>query len=214
MPVLYRDKDTIDQMRPRIDKDVYLTDPRLPGPACRMLKDVFHLGHERDFSVLDPGAGAGVWGRAVREVWPHSHRTGFDIRELKRPGRGLYQAWFPNFNFPGHTWVLEGQRYHLAVGNPPFSLAETFVRECLKLAHYVCFLLPSDFLHGQDRGRHLYREHPPVAVITLMQRPQFTGPEGESLGDRNTDVYSLVLWTSLWRLHPHDTQHKWLDWKV
>lgn len=199
-------------MRPRIDKDVYLTDE---GLAKAILDDVIDPQTLKNpsgvgFRILDPGAGSGVFGKVCRDRFYNASIYGVDIRDLENPG--WYDRWYGNTDF------LEWQDdpFDLIIGNPPFKLAEKFIRKSVTLLSQaygeVAFLLPVDFQHGARRGRGLFKEYNPTKVTSLLQRPNFTGPNGESLGTANTDNYIVMNWNYYYFQYNY-TVHRWLDWK-
>lgn len=212
MPVLFRPQSVIDQMRPRIPKDVYQTPALLADAVIIWIRTHYAFSFPRKWKVLDPGAGRGVWGKAIRSQFADAQITGLDIRRLKKPAE--YNVWFPSYDFCGDKDELK-QEYDLIIGNPPFVQAEQFIWKGFeKLGRYgiMAYLLPADFLHTEVRGRGLFKTHPPEAVLSLVQRPNFTGPKGESLGTANTDNYVVGIWRHNSGPSPFVFLH-WLDWK-
>lgn len=80
---------------------------------------------------------------------------------------------------PPTMWVIT---------NPPFNLAEEFIRKALATTPNVAMLLKSQFWHAQSRAK-LFGEHPPSAVLPLTWRPDFLA--GEKGGAPTMDC----LWT-------------------
>ena len=65
-------------------------------------------------------------------------------------------------------------RYDLIIGNPPFSLAEEFVRKSLSLLTpfgEIVFLLRMSFMEGHDRAGRLFKEFPPYMVHVAGRVP-------------------------------------------
>jgi SAM-dependent methyltransferase len=155
-------------------------------------------------NILDPGAGTGVWGKVLKEAWPYQYRlTGIDINlEHERPEK--YDAWhYGDFL----TWETS-ERFHLIVGNPPYSLGEKFVHKALSLLQpggEIVFLLTLEFLGSQGRYGRLWSSYPPHTVHILPRRPSFTG-------DRKTDgrEYAIYRWR---RSMPIYTELLWLNWE-
>ena len=58
------------------------------------------------------------------------------------------------------------------ITNPPFSIAEKFIRRALELNRPCAFLLKSQFWHARSR-LELFRDHPPAYVLPLTWRPDF-----------------------------------------
>jgi len=74
------------------------------------------------------------------------------------------------------SWGLEPGT--IIVTNPPFALAEEFVRRSLSEVDTVAMLLRLSFVAGQKRSA-LWREHP-ADVFVLSRRPSFTGKGTDS----------------------------------
>ena len=210
MATIYVDKPDRDGLNPRQDKDSYLTQPELAHATISWMADNLSMGYVK--KILDPGAGTGVWGKAAR--WRYRNLAeidGVEIRRNKNPG--YYNNWYPRTDYL--KWPIS-TLYDLIIGNPPFKLAEAFVRKSLSsLNHlgWLCFLLPSDFAHTQGRARGLFTEHPPEYLLSLAERPVFTGPSGQSLGNANPNNYSLFLWQNLFDKNVLTTWRPFL-WKT
>src|SRR5262249_47355316 len=96
---------------------------------------------------------------------------GLAFRQLQwRPGAGIFR------------WPFDG-----AVGivsNPPFTLAEQFVRRAIAAAPYSAWLLRLNWLEGCARKR-LFDEFPPARIRVSSRRLPFhrlgyTGPKAAS----------------------------------
>lgn len=126
--------------------------------------------------VFDPGAGAGVWGRAARLFWPAAHITGMDIRAVEQPDS--YDTWRIN---DAHTADLGGP-YDLVIGNPPFAGAPALVRRLLAAVRpggLVALLLRLSFLEPCDdkpasRRRDLLLQGSGLRSVTVTDRVSFT----------------------------------------
>lgn len=77
------------------------------------------------------------------------------------------------------------------ITNPPFFLAEPFVRRAWEYKRPFAFLLKSQFWHAARRTA-LFEECPPSYILPLTWRPDFTGG-GASLMD--------MIWT-VWERRP------------
>jgi len=89
----------------------------------------------------------------------------------------------------------------LIFGNPPYSLAEEFVRKSLELVDdggYVFFLLRLAFLESKKRHFGLYAEHPLRRVYVLTRRPSFFTTKKDS---KTVDAlaYGMFLWQKGWK---------------
>lgn len=123
-------------------------------------------------SWLEPAAGDGAIIRAVnahpsspRSLTWHAH----DIRPECKPHLDtLAQNDIGDF-LALRQW--ETRRYAVCVTNPPFGLAEAFLRRCLEVADTVVFLQRLPWLASDDRA-DLFRALPPD-VYVLPDRPSF-----------------------------------------
>lgn len=128
--------------------------------------------------VLDPCAGNGVFGRSIRTFRPKATLHEIDVSPQ---GPGIEMLDFFSLG------CTEGRIFDVIIGNPPYSLAEQFIRHALSLAPEVHFLLRLNFLEGQKR-RAFWKEHPVSHVAVLSRRPSFTG--------KGTDAtaYAVFVW--------------------
>lgn len=140
--------------------------------------------------VLDPGAGTGPWGRAARERWGHHATiTGVEL-DKKHRSNPIYDQWVQDDFLSWHSDPI----YSLVIGNPPYVLAEEFVRKSAALlapGGRILFLLRLGFLASQGRGRGLFKTYPPTTVYVCATRPSFLGETS-----RKTDAteYALFSW--------------------
>lgn len=154
-------------------------------------------------SILDPGAGSGVWGKAARDLYPRALITGVELRPDAIPPAETYTAWHTgDFRLYDPGW-----KHDLIMGNPPYKYAEAFIRHSLSMLKdygWLVFLLRLAFLEEQDRGKDFWRKFPPERVSVCSQRPSFTG-------DGNTDAtaYAVYYWRKGWT---GPTRLDWLRW--
>lgn len=113
-----------------------------------------------------------------------------------------------------------GEHYEVAASNPPFSLAEAFVRHTLQFAPVVGFLLLASFIESKERAA-FWEEFPASYVYFLRERPSFIRiKDGEVVVDNKTDsrMYAFFIWerrvieaAKLGGGHPSPTLRH-LDW--
>jgi len=159
--------------------------------------------------ILDPGAGTGVWGQAAKEYWPLSWIRGVELRNDAAWPEAYTEWYYGDFlQWTSNSVVLN----NIVLGNPPYKLAEAFVRKSLELTihhGYVMFLLRLAFLEGQARGTGLWKEFPPCQVHVCSRRPSFM-PEGSAkAGKTDATDYGIYLWQ---KGYSGPTELRWLNW--
>ena len=82
------------------------------------------------------------------------------------------------------------------ITNPPFRLAEQFVRRCAEHKKPFALLLKSQFWNAAKRYK-LFLEITPTRILPLTWRPDFTG-KGQAMMD--------MAWC-VWDLAPRDTTY-------
>ena len=194
--------------RKRKEYDFYET----PLELCKQALSTFQKDefHPKLFDVVDAGAGAGVWGLAYRIVIvDDSHLIGIDIQHEDKPYplSSIYDDWILGDYL---DWVSI-DNYGMVFGNPPYSLAEEFVRKSIDLVvggGYVFFLLRLAFLESQKRHFGLFTDYPPKRVYVLSRRPSFfTTKEGRKTTDALS--YAMFLFRKGWN---GKTELDWMYW--
>lgn len=168
--------------KPRAERrplDQYDTPDALALACCKALRENLIAEPLR---ILEPSCGGGSFLRAVNQTWPEADLFGGDVEpRCEGPGRVIRCDFLDSDLLFGNALLL---------GNPPFALAEEFVRrafECVREGGVVAFLLRLSFLAGRGRAA-LYREHPLAALWPIAGRPSFTG------GGTDSSEYGLFAW--------------------
>lgn len=110
-----------------------------------------------DLSVREPAANRGHMVKPLAEYFGKVYSS--DIHD--------YGAGFPVQDYlfgppPAHTdWTIT---------NPPFRLAEQFIRRGLECSNTVAVIVRSAFLEGVGRHRDLFSVHRPRAVLQFTER--------------------------------------------
>ena len=197
MPIIQTDK----PLRKRAEYDYYPT----PIELCRAAIGLLNPEYVYPREVLDPGAGDGVWGQAIRDKWVRSNITGVEIQPQFTITPD-YDRWFTQ----DYLTFNEG-RYNLIVGNPPYHLASKFIEHSynmLKGDGYLMFLLRLAFLESKKRYTKFFSDEKlrPKHVFTSVRRISFTN-------DRKTDntAFALFIWQKT-RKKTYYTNLGWLDW--
>lgn len=140
---------------------------------------------ERDFYPTPPDCTEallnylGVRPKPLGKAWECADGDGHISRVLRRYGYEVIESDiqtgtdFLTADLPhGAEWIIT---------NPPFNLAEAFIRKALSFNVPVALLLKSQFWHSKKRYP-LFMQAPPFLVLPLTWRPDFTG-QGASLLD-------------------------------
>lgn len=190
MTTVYVSGNAINNLPKRRAFDFYPTPLHVASDALTFLPEGF-----TPQCILDPGAGTGVWGMASRRRWPNSLITGVELR-TETPKPNAYNFWMhQNFLLSTATPAFD-----LVVGNPPYDVAEQFIRHslnCLEHGGYMVLLLRLAFLESQTRARALYRHTPPQSVVVRANRVSFTGD-----GQTNATAYAYFIWQKDWHGEP------------
>lgn len=135
--------------------------------------------------VVEPAAGSGCIVDAVKKRWPGVSVIGFDI--MPRRDDIIQKDWL---DLLGRNEAANAP--DLIITNPPFRLAEQFLRASMGQTHkYVALLLRAAFLESARRA-NLLEEFPPKAVYFLRSRPHFIGPNSD--GGTDTAMYAWFIW--------------------
>lgn len=160
----------------RVATDDYPTPRRAAWALLEAYGDILQREAVRG-TFLEPAAGSGeLLDHVDRRVGPKR----WDVVDIRCPralvdagrrigfgvGEGLEQADYLERPAPK-------KKAAVCVMNPPYSLAEAFVRKAIAEAEIVFALLPLTFLASLERSE-LLDEHSP-RVCVLPERPSFTG---------------------------------------
>ena len=103
----------------------------------------------------------------------------------------------------GIDFLLEQKRAadHL-VSNPPYKLAEEFIRHAIDLGvDKHAWLLRLSFLEGQKRYQRLFQDFPPIRVHVFSQRlTMWRG--GEEIAGNGTTAYAWFVWRATYTGSP------------
>lgn len=136
------------------------------------------------FHVREPAAGAGAMLGPLSLAFPLAD---ISARDVEPRMEGVLRS-----DFLEETDDPEAE---LIFTNPPFRLAEQFVRQAHRLSRsgtYIVFLLRAGFLESARR-RDLFEQYPPIEAWFLRQRPRFAGPNVEP-GTTDAAMYVWLVW--------------------
>jgi hypothetical protein len=199
--------------RKRSPRDFYQTPLALATAAMIELDKDERILDQLKPRFLDAGCGTGVWGRGMSDAWLLSNWAstptliGVDIQPNIDPACLVYDKEITT-DFLAYD---DEYGFDLVFGNPPYSLAEEFVRHAYYLIgqdDYVFFLLRLSFLEGIKRCRGLYKDIPLKRVYVCSRRPSFFSSDGKR-NTTDTLAYGMFLWQKGYRGQPTIS---FLDW--
>lgn len=127
-------------------------------------------------SFIDPSAGGGAWGQAIRPFLNNPYIVGYDIQNLPKPEG--YDMWYPETNF----LKTQNWGFRLLATNPPFSrdIMMDFLHKCLKSSYHVVLLFRTSFLASKTRYEKLFQHnyHGLKFILHCSRRIQFVGWDG------------------------------------
>lgn len=136
----------------RRESDFYPTPPEVTVA----LLDFLHL--PENTVIWEPAAGEGDMLETIRACG-YGESFGTDISE----GFDFLSPDIFKRLFVGFDWIIT---------NPPFALAEEFIRKAASLGKPFAFLVKSQFWHAKRR-LSLFDEFPPSYILPLTWRPDF-----------------------------------------
>ena len=116
--------------------------------------------------IWEPACGDGALARVLAQ---HGHKLTCSDIDPRMDGAAKI-----DFVKPGQTIKAVSSGDFAIVTNPPFSLAEAFIRRALSITPQVVLLLKANYWNAASR-LPLYEEHPPSRVMPLTFRIDVTG---------------------------------------
>lgn len=180
---------------PRVENDVYPTPWPLPLRICERMKQ--ELGDWVPEVIIEPSAANGHFVYAAKLVWPTVPVVAVELRESERQNlinNGADLVCIEKFEDFAQRY--RPPRRTLAIGNPPFNLAESHIRILLDFLHpgsYISFLLKMNFEGGIDRAEEFWakEQNRYQFKVPVAGRPSFRKTE---LASNAWDEYSVYNW--------------------
>jgi hypothetical protein len=141
----------------RREGDFYPTPWEATEALCRAI--------ELPQCVWEPACGDGALARVLAQRGHVVHCSDIYPRMML-----AIEADFPTMQMPLGRLAPE----YAIVTNPPFSLAEAFIRKALSFTPKVALLLKANYWNARSRLK-LFEEHPPSRVMPLTFRIDVTG---------------------------------------
>jgi hypothetical protein len=167
-----------------------------PGDVAeQVLRGVDQLGI-RPASVLDVGAGAGIWLQRAAFVWPDAERIGVEIRPEEEPH---LRRWCHEVRI-GDFRRVSVPRVDLIVGNFAFKALCPKIQWSLRRARWIVTLVPAGF--GASEGAEQLLQHrPPGDALRLAGRIAFFE------GATDFQHHEALIWDTeaqptSWTTHP------------
>lgn len=152
-----------------------------PTPSWVTEALIAHCPPSRSVAIVEPAIGDGAIAY-VLDTYGYRVAIGIDIRrECAAPAT----CWCNNILIDDFLCIASAIDLKYAIiTNPPFSLAQEYVRACRPRARpYTALLLPVSALAGTQEWRSVWAEvGPPTTEVRLLARPKFGGSSNDRLG--------------------------------
>jgi hypothetical protein len=183
-------------MQRRSEPHDSLDDFPTPPWATRALCERIRMlgGPVATASVREPAANRGHMVRPLQEYFGQVEAS--DIHD--------YGAGFP---VQDYLFGPPPPRTDWTITNPPFRLAEQFIKRGLESSNGVAVIVRSAFLEGVGRHRDLFSVHPPRLVLQFTERVVMHKGKLSPKGSTAT-AYCWIVWTASGRHGP--TTFDWI----
>jgi len=187
-------------MAQRIEPHTSLDDFPTPPWATRALCE-YVLGDQRDSSCWEPACNRGYMAKPLKEYFKSVHAS--DVHDYGWEG----QERVVDFLFPGSEPPhIAAKGVDWIITNPPFRLAEQFIKRGLGLANVgVAVLVRTSFLEGVGRYEDLFSKTPPDTIAQFVERvPMIKGRH-----DPRASTATSYAWL-VWGLDEPETTFRWI----
>lgn len=145
-------------------------------------------------TCLEPATGRGHMSKVLWETFSDVHSS--DVADY---------GYAPRTDFL--SGIYPENRFDWVITNPPFRLAEEFVRIGLKVARVgVAMLVRTVFIESVGRHERLYKPHPPLRMAQFTERVPMVKGRLDKKASTATG-YCWVIWA---KEHSGDTQLVWI----
>lgn len=163
--------------------------------------------HWQNYTAWDPACGEGDMAKPLTEYFKRVHAS--DIHDYSAHGKNWCQDRVVDFLWPGSEGpCIAAQGVDWIITNPPFRLADQFIRRGLELATVgVAVLVRTAFLEGCERYRELFNVILPSIVAQFAERV----PMVKGRLDQEAASATAYCWI-VWRRHGHKGGHTRMQW--
>lgn len=115
----------------------------------------------------------------------------------------------------GDDFLIEENLYDVIFTNPPFSIANVFLEKAFQVAkETIIFLLPLDYLHGQERYESFYKIQKNFFLAEIhmfVRRPMFTDSvRKDGCYGTGSVTFAWFVWKKM-ELGFEEPKLKWID---
>lgn len=150
--------------------------PTPPWGTRALVEHVFRprgLIYNKHLIAWDPACNRGYMVRPLREVFSRTYAT--DIFDYRSHTGGDVQEdafdFLPVGDYDPARDYAALRSIDFIISNPPFRLAEQFIRRALVHARLgVAMLVRTSFLEGEERYTNLFKPSPPTIVAQFVER--------------------------------------------
>lgn len=176
------------RIEPHDSLDYFPTPPWATRALCERLKAQHPIDEQ---FVWEPACGEGHMARPLSEYFAGVYAT--DVHDYSSGFSGQDRIcdflidWdhAPAFETGGVDWIIT---------NPPFRLAEEFIRMALSLANVGCaMLVRTAFLEGKSRYNNLFSQIPPSQILQFSERVGMFKGRLDPAGSTAT-AYCWIIW--------------------
>ena len=175
------------------EKDYYVTPYNVVRSIVGELDRMGFIGG----NVLDPAAGGNEESYLLNEYgMPYAEEieklTGNHVDTIDIRNNSKAEFKMDYLSIDADKW----KRYDLIITNPPFSLAEEYVRKSMELLKewgVLCLLLRLNFLEGLKR-KELFDEFPPSYIFVHRKRMCFRGNAKYLKAGTDSIAYAHFVW--------------------
>lgn len=124
-------------------------------------------------------------------IWECACGDGFISKVLQKNGYKVISTDINHYGFEDSVedfLLSDGKECDWIITNPPFSLADKFIRKAISLGKPFAMLLKSQYWHSKKRFA-LFQQHKPKFVLPMTWRPDF------EFGRRGGSPTMDCIWT-------------------